>query len=935
LLSIDRGTDAKVDEAPDGATSRSCRTDQIRRAVTGNKRRSIAVLAASMLLGTAGVALAGPSGDFVGPAAPTNKGLTKYGPTNPENGFPDWYRDSNQIELEGCYDARDTLCNAPPVPDPTQAPDLAGGNFPDEFFYMLADASLTAAGGNDVLAEFAIEGAFAADVADGQQMVFGRTRYRVRGGLAPDTEYTFTTPYGTDKVKTDAGATDLFVTSDVGSTPGAFGEVFGSQVGPFLRWDPAVAPAAPAGYVGDPGTPHKVIGGIGGRNFVMLQGPGAGGSPNPNPCPGLTATTSPNCIYTELFSVTGKKSTRGGVQVARATYSRDANGIQFDAMAGSKATQDIIVQDSAATRRFPSTKLVGDGERYYAHVKVAGTDKPATVDFVNNSDVPRTVRKNVPLVDMVTGTADYDTGTGKITVKAKSSDTSSTTTLTVPDFPAASFDATGTATITTAVPTDTVTVESSNNGKAVLPVTISGTTVTAAVPFNAAAGPDQANVTSGTTVTLDGSNSTGNIASYTWKPVTAGAPAVTQTPAGGAKATLAATNAGTAPVTYTYELTLNPDAGITTPAGTMTDTVDVTVMPVAPPVPKITVNGAAATSTTPVSVPRNLPVTLDGSTSTNAGNFLWVRVSGPALPAGTVTDQPKLTFTYPKTTGMVLKLIVTRPGQAIGPNCDTNAPNRCKSTTVTLSGQDDPLAITKARFIGDSSRWVVTGTATSTNANNVHVYSGQSISDTRLIGSSPVAADGTWAVDVRGSAIPLTTCQCVTVISDRGGELQNVPLEKPLNLPATDVAPTVRRAPETSLVPGATVPAATTTAAAAKTVAAVPLAGAVTRAVLAPTAVTVAPAVAGGTVASVGLGLTVNVPQGITLLQVRVLAGNGKPLYNAFQLVKAGSKAKIKIRSAKLNRSLKSGKRYSLEVRAGTTRANLGKPVVKKFRVKR
>jgi hypothetical protein len=116
----------------------------------------------------------------------------------------------------------------------------------------------------------------------------------------------------------------------------------------------------------------------------------------------------------------------------------------------------------------------------------------------------------------------------------------------------------------------------------------------------------------------------------------------------------------------------------------------------------------------------------------------------------------------------------------------------------------------------------------------------------------------------------------------------------------------------------------------------VPLAGAaVTVAALAPANVTVAPTVTGGTVAAAGLGVTVNVPNGITLLQVRVLASNGKPLFNAFQMVSPGKKAKIKIRSAKLRRSLKSGKRYQLEVRAGTSRANLGKPVVKQFRVKR
>jgi hypothetical protein len=949
LSRIDRGTDAKVDGALGSATSRTRRTDSIRRAVTGNKRRSIAVLAASALLGSAGIALAGPSGSFTGSAG-TNHGLAKFGPLNPENGFPDWYRDKPAagsglapVDLEGCYDARDPYCNAPPVPDPTKAPSLKDGNFPDEFFYMLADASLTGAGGNAVLAEFAVEGAFAADVSDGQQMVFGRTRYRVRGGLQPNATYTFTTPYGVDKVLTDGS--DMFVTEDIGASAGQFDEVFGSKVGPFLRWDPAVAPAAPDGYVGDPAVEHKVVGGTDGRNYVKIEGPGIGGpgAAAENACsktsgaPNFTAGPLTDCIYTDLFSLTGKKSTRGGVEVARATYSRDGNGIQFDTMAGSKTSQDIVVQDPAATRRFPATKLVSepDGESYYAHVKVTGTTKPDTVDVVNTSDVPRTL-KNIPLVDLVTATADYDTGTGSLTVKAKSSDTSASTAFTLPEYTAASFDETATATVATTVPPATVTVKSNNGGAVTVPVTISGTTATAPLALKANAGPDQTNVTSGTKVKLDGTGSTGNIDGYAWTAVTADAPALTG--ADTATPAFTAANTGTEPLTYTYSLTVtSTESAPTDPPAT--DEVSITIQPEgADTVAAIAVNGAATTPDAAVSIPRNLPVTLDASASKNADRFLWVVTDGPDLPAGTAVDGPKLAYTYPKTTGTVIKLVVKGPGgTAAAPtsDCDTDPATGCRSTTVRLSGQPDDLTVTKARFIADSARWIIDGTATSTNANNVHVYSGVTITADREIGSSAVLADGTWSVDVRGSAIPLTDCDCVTLVSDRGGELQRVPLEKQLRLPATDVPADIGE-PLTTIVPGATITTAAA-ATAARTVAAVPLAGTVTTAAAALTTanVTVAPTVSTTAVAASGLALTVSVPQGITLLQVRVLASTGRPVYKAFQLVRAGQKAKIKIRSAKLRRALKSGKRYTLEVRAGTSRSNLGKPVVKKFRVNR
>ena len=45
----------------------------------------------------------------------------------------------------------------------------------------------------------------------------------------------------------------------------------------WLRWDPAVAPAPPAGFIGDAAVLHSVIGSPFGTNFFRVQGPGAGG----------------------------------------------------------------------------------------------------------------------------------------------------------------------------------------------------------------------------------------------------------------------------------------------------------------------------------------------------------------------------------------------------------------------------------------------------------------------------------------------------------------------------------------------------------------------------------------------------------------------------------------------------------------------------------
>jgi hypothetical protein len=905
LSRIDRGTDAKVDRARTRASSDSPRTRYIRRLVVGNPRRSIVFLVLVMLLATVGVALAGPSGSIAtGDESTSNtNGLTKFGPVSPDHGFPDWYRDKNGLELEPCMDARDPNCNAPPVPDPEQAPSFPD-NFPDEFFYMLADANLTANGGNVVLAEYAVEGAFATAVQPGDQMVFGRTRYRIKGGVTGDTTYKITNPYGVDYVRTDPGATDLFVTEDVGITPGAFGEILAGQVGPFLKWTGA---DAPAGYVGDPGTLHAVTGSPFNTNFVKIEGPGIGGANNPNPCPGFDANTSPDCIYTDQFSLTGKLSTKGGVDVGRATYSRDADGsgTQLDVMAESKAAQDIVVQDPNVDRRFPVTALLDEGGNYFAHLDVQG-DLPTTVDVVNRADVPKTV-KHVKVTDHLTGTALYDTATHKLHVTAESSDKTATPVLKVPAYNNTALT-TGAVDIDTQVPPNSVKVASSQGGTVDVPVKVQGPGM-APLALAANAGADQT-VEQGVKVTLDGSGSAGNIDTMEWT----GPDGIALTGATGDHPTFTAPSA---PGDYTFTLKVTGVDGTPPGAATSTDTVVVHVNAVQNAVAKIAFANAATDPATPITVPQNTSVTLDGTASVGAAAFSWTRVSGPAVDLGTA-DQPKLTFTIPKTAqDLVLRLTVRNPGVAAA-DCTATT---CSSVNVTLRPAGDTLAITKARFVTAGSRWVVDGTATATNANKVQVYSGLALDPARKIGTSDVLTDGTWSVDVRDSTVPVTTCQCVTVVSDRGGQVVGFQLEKPQNLPPTTVDPGTPPAPEA-------------TAAAAGLASRVPLLGVAGVTAGAPARLAVPATVSAAAVGTTGVPVTFTAPAGATLVRLRVLTAANKALFSTFKKVKGGTKVKIKVRSAKLRKQLRTGKRYVIEVRAGTARNHLGKATRKVVRIR-
>jgi cysteine-rich repeat protein len=65
-----------------------------------------------------------------------------------------------------------------------------------------------------------------------------------------------------------------------------------SHMGHFVQWDPAVPPAAPNGYIGDPAILHKVVGSPCGQNFFRVEGPGFPGG----------------AVQTDLFSVIGKRA---------------------------------------------------------------------------------------------------------------------------------------------------------------------------------------------------------------------------------------------------------------------------------------------------------------------------------------------------------------------------------------------------------------------------------------------------------------------------------------------------------------------------------------------------------------------------------------------------------------------------------------------------
>lgn len=216
-------------------------------------------------------------------------------PTLTPFGFPSWYQDTTGTRLTQCIDVNDPFCTVLPGPgfDPT-FPMAIPQNYPGEVFYQLVDATRIPTPGCGasraglLSVRFALESTFITGTpALNEQVTFGRIRITAPSGLCPNTTYTVTHPFGTTNVTTNASGVIApnVGTTDVGCFPIVpalcdFSLATQSAVGRnFLRWDPAFAPAAPAGYLGDAVTPHRIIGGTyepggvgtGVANYVSLS----------------------------------------------------------------------------------------------------------------------------------------------------------------------------------------------------------------------------------------------------------------------------------------------------------------------------------------------------------------------------------------------------------------------------------------------------------------------------------------------------------------------------------------------------------------------------------------------------------------------------------------------------------------------------------------
>ena len=245
-----------------------------------------------------------------GLALPVNKAsaaLQAAGPIGASIPFPTYFQDTTGLALQPCLGINpDGTGLADPncvvLGDQTFNSALAvsfPNNFPQEFFYYIADANTTTIGPaqKNVAFRLALEGSTLGALTPANLLTFLRINFRISKPeqLVASSTYTFTHPFGTFTCTTDAlgsiaechdpngaggGGAQAFRVEDVAGPPITAATIITAMLpapntgfGHFLK---AVSPVPPAGYIGNPNITQTIQAGSNGAAFVM-SGPSVGG----------------------------------------------------------------------------------------------------------------------------------------------------------------------------------------------------------------------------------------------------------------------------------------------------------------------------------------------------------------------------------------------------------------------------------------------------------------------------------------------------------------------------------------------------------------------------------------------------------------------------------------------------------------------------------
>lgn len=683
--------------------------------------------------------------------------LKAVGPVSQSTGFfPAWYSDRNNDAFELCLpspgpELQNGYCLLLPadIPDPN-APVSFPNNFPEEAFWWSAGATIDLGNGDSADLVLALEAAFLNGApAAGDQVSFGRVRIRI------DTDavgtYTVTHPFGVETFTVtaeEAGNRAINFTRDIGiTTPGDFTGALISDIGPFLK-----ASAAPGGaplpyvelipgkfYVADPNTPTNVTGSPFNTNFFRVEGPA-----------GFAA------VETTDFNLQGRVFRGTPVTIDRATYRRTGGNIIVDAWASSLSGASL----AAGLVGSPQASMQGSNESFFGSFTASLLPSLIEVTASMTGRLTSTVQSS--LSDVVSiSQADFDSGSGVLTIAAASSD-QNVATLTVESIGAVSNG--GAATFTLPIPPSSVTVTSPQGGSDTEPVTIVAG-ASGNIPPVATA--DAYSVNANATLTVAAPGVLGNDTDPDNNlPLTA----VLVTGPSNGSLTLNANGsftyapnlnfAGTDSFTYNARDSL----GALSPAATVTITVNQVVN-----TPPTAANDAyIVNANTVLNVPA--PGVL-GNDSDPDGNLPLTAVLVTGVSNGSLTLNANGSFTYTPTAGFSGTDSFTYRAQ------DSLGALSALAATVTITvNAPESIAITRAEFRITGSEWRVEGTSAPLSVgtgNTITIYLGPTVGGP-VIGTATVLADGTWIL--RQTGINPGSIRTVSAQSSSGARSEGFPL---------------------------------------------------------------------------------------------------------------------------------------------------------------
>lgn len=360
---------------------------------------------------------------------PVHSKLAQKGLIHPVNHFPTWFSDTNGTTLQLCLDGDGAsgVCLYDEVVAGNAFSEATG--FGAEAFWWSADAVIDLPNNRGAVLVLALEAAYAnEEPVDGDQFAFSRVRIRIDTPVQG--EYKVWHPFlrkdqgcQPEVFDAPAGLRAINVTRDIGGNA-PFDTMMDGEVGPFLVWDPAVPPRAPAGYVGDPQVLHPVVGSPCGENVFRIEGPagsnldGQGG----------------NVVETRMFSVQGKLYEESGTPPSvknvrgsyfRATNSAGATTARVNLWVEAPPGSNVAVSGLPQANQNGVFTHDGNGGFFRRSTLNAtyGTQVPASVTVTATNTAGTSTSRTLPVHDAVTvQSATWNPTARTLSVVALSSD---------------------------------------------------------------------------------------------------------------------------------------------------------------------------------------------------------------------------------------------------------------------------------------------------------------------------------------------------------------------------------------------------------------------------------------------------------------------------------------------------------------------------------